>query len=94
MEQLDISDSSVNYDGIVELTSMQKLQVLNHFTVFNSMRDEDEEKLLSLFQHLAFNDESIVIATAFKDLLLKDGFWEIKSKQVPMFKCVISALSV
>ena len=94
MEQLDISDTSVNYDGIVELTSMQKLQVLNHFTVFNSMRDEDEEKLLSLFQHLAFNDESIVIATAFKDLLLKDGFWEIESKQVPMFKCVISALSV
>ena len=80
MEQLDISDTSVNYDGIVELTSMQKLQVLNHFTVFNSMRDEDEEKLLSLVQHLAFNDESIVIATAFKDLLLKDGFWEIESK--------------
>ena len=94
LEQLDISDTSVNYDGIVELKSMQKLQVLNHFTVFNSMRDEDEAKLLSLFQHLAFNDESIVIATAFKDLLLKDGFWEIESKQVPMFKCVISALSV
>ena len=60
---------------------MQKLQVLNHFTVSNSMADEEEEKLLSLFQHLAFNDELIVVAMALKKIDIKNGFWESKANK-------------